>query len=95
MYRKAIERTVKAKHPDGKGQLNDRIRALEKKNALPHSMIDLLDMVKFLGNDGAHDEADPTEDEVRRGRDFAQLLLTYLWALPKQIEDAKAERGRT
>lgn len=92
MYRKAIERTVKAIHPDGKGLLNDRIRQFEREDRVPPAMIDLMDMVKFLGNDGAHDDVDPTKEDVERGRDFARLFLTYVWELPARIEEAKAAK---
>lgn len=92
MYRKAIERTVKAIHPEGEGMLNKRIRTLEKEQRLPPAMIDLMDMVKFIGNDGAHEDEDPTREDVELGQQFTRLLLTYIWALPAQIEAAKAKR---
>lgn len=91
-YRKAIERALKHLHPDAKGMLNARIRALEKENALPPSMITLLDSVKLLGNDSAHDEDDPEREDVEAARDFAALLLTYLFELPARVERAKAKR---
>lgn len=95
MYRKAVERSVKLINPDGKGMLNQRIRELEAKNALPHSLIELMDMVKFIGNDGAHDDDDPTPEDVKQGRDFTRLLLTYLWELPEEVAKAKAAREET
>lgn len=92
MYRKAIERTLKDRYPEIKGMLNQKIRSLEAKQALPHALIELMDMVKFLGNDGAHDDDDPTPEEVERGRDFARLFLTYTYELPARIAAAKRER---
>lgn len=92
MYRKAVERSVKHIAPDGKGPLAARIRALEGKHALPHAMIELMEMVKFLGNDGAHDDEDPTSEDVARGRDFTRLLLVYLWDLPAKVAIARARR---
>lgn len=92
-YRKAIERALKKLHPDGKGMLNARIRALEKENALPHSMIALLDSVKLLGNDSAHEEEDPEKEDVEAARDFTALLLTYLFELPARVQWAAEKRA--
>lgn len=91
MYRKAIERGLKHKFPEGKGMLNARIRDLEGKNALPHSLVELLDEVKFLGNDGAHDD-DPTAADVAAGAEFTRLFLTYTFVLPAQIAAAQSAR---
>ncbi len=90
-YRKAIERTLKEQHVEAKGVLNTRIRALEKQNALPKVLIDLLDTIRFLGNDGAHDD-DPTKADVIAGRDFTRLFLTYTYELPARVEAALAGR---
>lgn len=94
-YRRAIERALKVLHPDGKGMLNARIRSLEKQNALPPAMIALLDSVKFLGNDGAHELEDPEPDDVAAGRDFSTLLLTYLFELPERVRLATEKRNNT
>lgn len=72
--------------------LHQRIRALEGSKALPHSLIELLDQVKFLGNEGAHDIEDPDGEDVIRGRDFTRLFLVYLYELPTKIEAAKERR---
>lgn len=91
-YRKAIERALKHLHPEAKGMLNARIRALETENALPPSMIALLDSVKLLGNDSVHEEVDPGREDVEAARDFTALLLTYLFELPARVERAKARK---
>lgn len=88
MYRKAVELTVKDLHPDGKGMLGARIRALQKKEAVPDTLIALLDTVKFLGNEGAHDEDPPSPEDVERGRDFTRLFLVYSYELPARVEAA-------
>lgn len=88
MYRKTVELTVKDLHPDGKGMLNARIRDLQKKEAVPDTLIALLDTVKFLGNEGAHDEDPPTAEDVERGRDFTRLFLVYSYELPARVQAA-------
>lgn len=91
MYRKAVELAVKNKNPEGKGMLNERIRGLQKQNAVPDTLIDLLDTVKFLGNEGAHDEDPPDHDDVERGRDFTRLFLVYSYELPARVKSALGE----
>lgn len=93
MYRKAVERSVRILDPNGQGLLNQRIRALEAAKGLPQGLIQLMDLVKFIGNDGAHDDIDPTQAEVEAGRDFTRLFLTYVWELPDRITKALAERA--
>ena len=91
MYRKSIELTLKDLNPDGKGMLNARIRALQKEEAVPDTLIKLLDTVKFLGNEGAHDDEPPSADDVERGRDFTRLFLVYSYELPARIASALTE----
>lgn len=93
MYRKAVERAVKLLNPDGKGLLNRRIRDLEKANALPQSLIDLMDHVKLIGNDSAHEDEDPSAEDVEVAREFTRLLLTYLFELPGKVALAAERRA--
>jgi len=88
MFRKTVELTVRDLNPEGKGMLNARIRALQKAEAVPDTLIKLLDTVKFLGNEGAHDEEAPSIDDVERGRDFTRLFLVYSYELPARIASA-------
>jgi hypothetical protein len=88
MFRKTVELTVRDLNPEGKGMLNSRIRALQKEEAVPDTLIRLLDTVKFLGNEGAHDEEPPSVDDVERGRDFTRLFLVYSYELPARIASA-------
>lgn len=94
-YRRSLERAIRILHPNGKGMLNERIRKLEKENSVPAALIALMDGIKFLGNDGAHDDDDPPKEEVAAGRDFTALLLTYLFELPERVRlaaESRAER---
>lgn len=89
MYRKTIERTLKEQRPDDKGMLNARIRKIEKDNSIPKHLVDLLDTIKFLGNEAMHEaEYDPTAGEVEAGREFTKLFLTYTYELPMKLEAA-------
>lgn len=92
-YRRAIERALKHLAPEGKGMLNARIRQIEAQNALPRGLIELLDAVKLLGNDAAHEDEDPEPDDVARAAEFARLFFTYTFDLPAQVAAAKARRN--
>ena len=89
-YRKAIERAIRHIDPQISGMLNKRIRKLEERKLIPHSMIDLLDQVRLFGNTSMHeDEEDPTEEDCAAARDFADLFLTYAFSLPEKVRAAK------
>ncbi|VDS07925.1 hypothetical protein PARHAE_01105 [Paracoccus haematequi] len=89
-YRRVMERSLRKEHPDLKGNLADRIKALE--GTLPDAIIDMANQVRFLGNDGAHDEDDPDMEDVANGRDFVRLYLVYTYELPARI--ARAVKAR-
>ena len=93
MYRKAMERSLKHLEPEATGKLVNRIRALAKSQALPDTMVSLLDEVREFGNDGAHEEVDPDPEDVQMARDFTRLFLTYVFELPADIAAAKARRA--
>lgn len=93
-YRKTVERALKALDPDLSGMLNKRIRTLETKGILPHSMIELLDQVRLFGNSSMHeDDFDPTRDECAAAREFCDLFLTYAFSLPAKVSAAKGTAG--
>ncbi|MGR3839897.1 MAG: DUF4145 domain-containing protein, partial [Cognatishimia sp.] len=51
MYRKAIERTLKLNWSELEGSLAQRIKQLGESNEIPNQLVDLLNAVRFLGND--------------------------------------------
>ncbi len=70
--------------------LNKRIRELENNSILPHPMIELLDQVRLFGNDSMHEEEyDPSKEECEAAREFAFLFLTYAFAMPALVAEAK------
>lgn len=95
MYRKSIELTLKHLNPGQEGSLSKRIRSLQSKEAVPDTLIKLLDSVRFLGNDGAHDEDPPPPEDVERGRDFTRLFLVYSYELPARVDAALARNAPT
>lgn len=92
-YRRVLERSIRTKHPELKGGLSERIKGL--KGELPEAIINMADQVRFLGNDGAHEEEDPDLKDVADGRDFVRLYLEYTYELPAKVTraiEAREER---
>ena len=91
-YRKALERSLKAIDPEIKGMLNARIRELERRNILPHTLIELLDQVRLFGNQAMHeDDIDPSKDDCSAARVFCELFFRYAFTLPAMIIAAKTK----
>lgn len=88
MYRKAIERSLKTNWPDLKGSPAQRIKKLGEDNILPSQLIDLLNVIRFLGNGSLHDEEDPTQAEVAAAKEFTTLFLTYTFEMPNKVAAA-------
>lgn len=89
-YRRVLERSIRTKHPDLKGGLAERIKSL--KGELPDAIINMANQVRFLGNDGAHEEEDPDLKDVADGRDFVRLYLEYTYELPAKVTRAVEAR---
>lgn len=89
-YRRVLERSIRTKHPELKGGLAERINNL--KGELPEAIIDMANQVRFLGNDGAHEENDPDLKDVADGRDFVRLYLEYTYELPAKVMRAVEAR---
>lgn len=91
-YRKSLERAVKHLDNGIDGMLNTRIRKLEAQKVLPHSMIELLDLVRLFANEAMHeDDIDPTEEDCIAAREFCHLFFTYAFSLPEKVANAKAK----
>lgn len=89
-YRTTIERALKHLDEKATGSLSDRIHRMT--TVLPKELIRLLHIVRFLGNDAAHEDDDPPADEVDACRDFVRLFLIYTFDLPARINVALAKR---
>lgn len=93
-YRQTIERALKLTYPvegSNRPSLYSRIENL--KGTLPQSLIELLHEVRFLGNEGVHEMEDPSFEDVKAGREFTRLFLTYTYDLPVRIAAARQSRA--
>jgi hypothetical protein len=96
MARSALQFVVREKGAVG-GKLSAQINDLATKGVLHPLMKDWAHEVRLLANESAHPEA-PMPDEVspqdvRDILNFLDLLLLYLYDLPKQIEDYRQRKS--
>ena len=90
MARSAVQFVVRERNAK-KGVLKDQIDDLISKGVLHPLMKDWADEVRIVANESAHPEApipeDATPQDSRDIVNFLDLLLNYLYDLPKQIEN--------
>jgi hypothetical protein len=91
LYRRAIDVATKQKYPDYKGMLAERIGKLAEEGILPSPMKDWADHIRWIGNDGAHEPAGVTKDEVRSMKGFADAFLRYLVSMPFEVNFARGK----
>ncbi|TIR23972.1 MAG: DUF4145 domain-containing protein [Mesorhizobium sp.] len=85
MYRRALERALKATHPGLPGALASQIKELVRTGVMPKAMGDWADEIRVIGNDGAHDDQVERSDLIA-ARGFCDAFLKYLITLPKEVE---------
>jgi len=90
MYRKALDLGLKALAPDVDGNLKKRIDKMVETHLLTPALGMWAHEIRLLGNDSAHDEEPPTRDELTALRNFTNLVMQYLFTLPKMVELRKA-----
>ena len=93
-YRKAVERAV-TPFVDDKCKdkmLGQKLGNLEGKSLFPKVMLDFIRVVKDTANHALHaeDHDFTSKGEVAPAREFAKMLLTYLYTLPEQVKTAKS-----
>lgn len=96
MARSALQFVVREKGAVG-GTLFAQINDLAIKGILQPLMKDWADEVRLLANESAHPDApvpaDVTPQDVSDIVHFLDLLLVYLYDLPKQIENYRQRKG--
>jgi hypothetical protein len=96
MSRSAVQFVVRDKKAK-KGVLKDQVDDLVSKGVLHPLMKDWADEVRIVANESAHPEApipeDATPQDSRDIVNFLDLLLMYLYDLPKQIENFRQRKN--
>jgi hypothetical protein len=83
--RALVESVCKNKGADGKN-LEDKINALVPLGILTKEGADVLHGTRFLGNQAAHELAEPTEEELDTAMDVVENLLFTVYVLPEKAK---------
>ena len=93
-YRKAVERAVTAFVDDKckDKMLGQKSGNLEGKSLFPEVMLDFIRVLKDIANHALHaeDHDFTSTQEMAPAREFAKMLLTYLYSLLEQVKTAKS-----
>jgi hypothetical protein len=90
MYRKALDIGLKTIDPAITGTLKGRIAKLVSQAKLTPSLGEWANQIRLLGNETAHEIDQPTRDELEALRNFSDLVMRYLFTLPKMVDARKA-----
>jgi hypothetical protein len=93
MYRKALDVGLKKIDPDTKGMLATRIKKLATAGKLTPDIAEWSGHIRVLGNEAAHDEDPPTREELTDLRNFAEMVMRYLFSLPSMVSARKPKTG--
>lgn len=99
MYRKALERGVKRLHgfenalDEKSATLAGVVKQLGKENKLTPDIAEWADHVRFLGNDGAHEENPPTDGEIDDLANLTRMALVYLFEMPERVALLRERRS--
>ena len=89
MFRKVLETGLKAKFPEIKGDLNQRIKMAAENHDLTPALAEWAHQIRLDGNDAAHEEDAFSEEDAKRLQMFTELVLTYLFKLPDMLKRAQ------
>ena len=81
---------VKAYDSKLKGDLFTRIDALAKNHDITPAMQDWAHQVRLIGNDAAHDQDEPSDQDIEAVASFTETLLKYLFTLPHEVAARRA-----
>jgi hypothetical protein len=73
------------------GSIKARIDALAKNGTITPDLGKWAHEVRLGGNEAAHDEVPYLQPEAEELLDFAELYLTYVYTLPRRLEERKAK----
>ena len=91
MFRKTLEIALKQRFSDEARDLYQRIELAKKQGKLTPDLAEWAHQIRIDGKDAVHDETF-SEERAHDLRAFTELILLYLFTLPKMLEDAQARR---
>lgn len=89
-YRRALELALKDKAPELTGTFYRRIEAMAADGRLTEAVATWAHSVRELGNEAAHDEPEPSEDDISDLAAFTRVVLEYLYTMPAKVSRRSA-----
>lgn len=90
MFRKSLDMGVKQLHPEGRGNLKNRVNSIPPEIGITQAMKDWAHIIRDDGNDAAH-EAEPfTKEQAEAMEAFTETFLTYAFSLPNMVKERRA-----
>lgn len=87
--RRTIEMICKDQN-ETQGKLQDKIKALAKKNVFPATIYNASDILRILGNQSAHgDDVEYDNNTVNEMITFTQIIIEYVYVIPYRIDRIK------
>lgn len=83
-WRRVLELICKDLSAEGK-TLNDKILDLSSKNIFPKTLEDASNLIRILGNNGAHDN--PEGINIYNVESLVRHIVNYVYILPQKIRD--------
>lgn len=92
-YRRCLELTLKQFAPDvAAPTLVKRIDKLAADHRITPDLKDWAHELRLDGNEAVHGDEEATQEVTDQMHHLTYFLLTYLYTLPKQVEEARARR---
>lgn len=85
-YRRSLELAVQDLDVAGSGSLKQRIDRLGAQGKITGEVLIWAHSIRTLGNEAAHDEAEPTAADIEDLSEFARVVLEYLYTLPERVK---------
>lgn len=90
LLRKMLDGVLSNRFPHtGDGMLGKKMSKLVPNLDLPASMVNWAQEIKEFGNEAAHESHEPDMVQIKELRDFAELLLTYVYTLPHRLAEMR------
>lgn len=93
MDRRALEIATKGMAPEHASlTLYKRIEKLAEGGKLTESLKDWAHDLRLVGNDAVHEIDGVEEQEATQAHELTRFILIYLYTLPAQVAQARADR---
>lgn len=89
MIRRGLEFICKEKKAKGRN-LNQQLRDMGKSEIIPHTLVEMGDTLRFLGNLGAHaTEYKIDRNEAQAMDDFFSAMIEFVYIAPEKLNKVK------